>query len=562
MRWATGLLVVALVGCGTKSNGGVGSSSAAAVLPSTSAPSASASASPPLPPLEPFAIARDPLGTDRAKHDVEYLASPELGGRDTGSEGARLASEYIAKRFHEVGLVPFGDAGDPDHTGAPPDAHDYFFRYSPFPNTQVDPPVLEIVPADDSADAGPKGPHAIPVLSLRTADGAATGDVTADAVFVGYGIDETAWDDYANADVTGKVVVMMRGAPQIPLHTKDEIYELSTFRSKIKTAAKHHAVALVVVSATDALPPAPIDPKDAGLPAIVVTRSASRGLFPAVGLDEGLAWNINRPEPAKAIAGERVHVTTHVASLGKYSRDVVGLLPAEAGSPKKGEYVVLGAHYDHIGMGGDARSMAPGVHAIHPGADDNASGTSLVMEVARRLASLPRRPARNIVFITFSGEELGLLGSHAWVDNPPIAMSAVDAMVNADMVGRLRNAQLFLQGTKPIPAWGAIFEAADEGLDLKLDTGSPGEDLSDRSDQASFREAHVPIAFLFTGLHPDYHRPSDTADKVNADGIEDIATLTSRVVLQIAERGLVPPTPPGGSLQPPPPPPPILPKGG
>jgi Zn-dependent M28 family amino/carboxypeptidase len=158
------------------------------------------------------------------------------------------------------------------------------------------------------------------------------------------------------------------------------------------------------------------------------------------------------------------------------------------------------------------------------------------MEVARRLMELPRRPARNVICMTFSGEEEGLLGSRAWVDDPPIPMNHVVAMVNADMVGRLRKNHLIVLGTSSSPLWRPLFDRADDGLGLDMGADS-GEDLSDRSDQASFHAEDVPIAFLFTGMHPDYHRPSDTADKINAPGLETIATLSARVIVGIAEDG-------------------------
>jgi membrane-associated protease RseP (regulator of RpoE activity) len=172
------------------------------------------------------------------------------------------------------------------------------------------------------------------------------------------------------------------------------------------------------------------------------------------------------------------------------------------------------------------------VIAIHPGADDNASGSALLLEVARRFSALPRGPLRNVVFIAFGAEELGLVGSHHWVANPPVPISSVVAMVNADMVGRLRNNRLLVDGTGTAAAWPELTKAAATGLGLDITFGTEGFGASDHT---SFTAARVPTTFLFTGVHEDYHRPSDTADKINAEGEQRVATLAGRMALAAAE---------------------------
>jgi membrane-associated protease RseP (regulator of RpoE activity) len=214
--------------------------------------------------------------------------------------------------------------------------------------------------------------------------------------------------------------------------------------------------------------------------------------------------------------------------------NVVGILPG-TDPALAAEAVVIGAHYDHLGHGG-SNSRAPGSTEIHHGADDNASGTALLLEVARRFAALPGRPDRNIVFAAFGAEELGVIGSRHFVDHPPAPIGSaqsVAAMINADMVGRLREDKLLVDGMGTSPAWEPIVKAASEDLGLKITHGSEGFGASDHS---SFTGARVPVAFLFTGVHEDYHLPSDTADKVDAEGAARVTTLAARMTLAVAQR--------------------------
>jgi hypothetical protein len=194
---------------------------------------------------------------------------------------------------------------------------------------------------------------------------------------------------------------------------------------------------------------------------------------------------------------------------------------------------VIGAHYDHLGMGGTSSSRAPGVRAIHHGADDNASGTSLLLDVARRLSKIPDKPSRNIVFMAFGAEELGTLGSRHWVEHPPVPIASVVAMINADMVGRMRDRTLVVDGTGTSAGWPDLVQKANEGLSLNLKLGAEGFGASDH---ASFTGARVPVAFLFTGVHDDYHLPTDTSEKIDVGGIDLAATLAARLTYAIAER--------------------------
>lgn len=492
----------------------------AALLWSLAACQAPPPAPPPAPaaqaPAPPLGIEPDPAAAARIAADVKQLASPELGGRGTGEEGAKVAADLIARRFGELKLRPLGGT-------APGQLVQTFLQ--PFDvrvGADVSPPSLRLVKA--------KGATTAPAEALVTAEGSETGAATGAPVLVGYGITAPAlkWDDYGG-DVAGKIAVILDGVPA----GQDGLKDFGGVRYKLRTAREHKAVGAVIVAAGD-LPKSPQDPSGMGIPAVVISRAAADKLLPAAKLADAKTWAPSKAAPPRPLPGGDLEVTTHITTRMAQSWNVVGMLPAKAGSPRAGEYVVLGAHYDHLGHGGPS-SRAPGSTAIHPGADDNASGTALLLECARRLAALPEAPDRNIVFASFGAEEIGAIGSRWFVEHlpAPLAAGALAGMVNADMVGRLREDKLVVDGVGTSKGWEPLVTEANEGLGLKLNHGAEGFGASDH---ASFTAARVPVAFLFTGVHDDYHTPGDTADKVNAEGAARVATLAARLVLAVSQR--------------------------
>ena len=214
-------------------------------------------------------------------------------------------------------------------------------------------------------------------------------------------------------------------------------------------------------------------------------------------------------------------------------KNVVGVLPGEG--PKAREAVVLGAHYDHLGMG-DTNSLAPGVHAVHNGADDNASGVAVMLEVARRLAARPKKLPRTVVFVAFTGEERGLLGSARYCKTPAVPLEDTIAMLNLDMVGRLKDNKLIAHGTGTAPGFAELADrlAQEHGFTLTKSPGGFGP-----SDHASFYARKIPVLFFFTGSHEDYHRPTDDYEKLNVPGmrrIADVVTEATEQVASLAER--------------------------
>lgn len=480
---------------------------------------------PPIPPEIPLdapagaaAIADDAASSARIAADVAYLASPELAGRGTGDPGAKMAADFVAARFGELKLTPLGERG-------------YLQEFSARVGAKVAPAHLA---RNDKLASAP--------ADLRTADGSSSGKAEGDAVFVGYGITAPAvgWDDYAGGKLEGKIAVVLDGTAHIGAvpaskpgerPPSDPLRDFGSVRYKLRTAREHKAAGVVLIAAGEDLPPPPSDAAGMGLPAVMVKRSLARVLFPGVGVDVKGLWTPAKSGKPAPLPRARLTVTTQIDPVLAATWNVAGLLAARPGSPAASETVVVGAHYDHLGWGGTSASRAPGVRAIHPGADDNASGTALLLEVARRVAALTQAPDRNILFLSFGGEELGTLGSRHWIEHPTTPLDRVVAMINADMVGRLRDDRLTVDGVGTAAGWKPLIDAAAQGLGFEIAFGAEGFGASDH---ASFTAARVPVAFFFTGSHEDYHLPSDTADKINAAGEARVATLVARLTLGVA----------------------------
>jgi hypothetical protein len=468
------------------------------------------------------AIADEPAAAARIAAAVAYLASPELAGRGTGTPGATAAADWIAQQFAALKLVPEGDPSAPTHPSS---------RYLQAFPVKVGATLRR---ADLQLGTGPRAKGATDGPLLRAVDGATSGEASGPLVFVGYGITAAAvkWDDYEGGDLAGRIAVILDGVPRAAGDGgANALRDFGSAYYKLRTAREHHALAAVLVSREPLAAHSTVGGADMGIPAVVVTRELAAKLFPTLRLGANETWQPPKPRAPAAVAGPHATVVTQIDPVQATAWNVVARLPARAGAPHADEVVVVGAHYDHLGHGGPF-SMAPGVTAIHPGADDNASGTALLLEVARRLAALPGGLDRSVEIIAFGAEEVGCIGSRYWIAHPSAPLDHVVAMINADMVGRLRDDKLVVDGVGTSPGWTPLVEAASTGLGLHLAFGAEGFGASDH---ASFTAVHVPVAFLFTGAHADYHKPSDTADKVNAEGEERVATLAARLAALVAD---------------------------
>jgi Zn-dependent M28 family amino/carboxypeptidase len=388
-------------------------------------------------------------------------------------------------------------------------------------------------------------------LAFSSAE-AATGEV----VFAGYGISapELQFDSYAGADPKGKVVMILRGSPDGDNpHGRFADYTQPGLEIQTKTlkAREKGARGVIFVSgenkfSEDRLSRLRHDLNflDSGIPTVVISREAAASLL-ASGQTSLADAEAKSKDPGSAfvVQGETVDFKTDVIKVNGKSANVVGVLPG-SDPLLASEYVMIGAHYDHLGLGGPESLAANPEGQIHHGADDNASGTAGVLELARVLASERGRIKRSIMFIAFSGEELGLLGSGAYTRNPIIPLGSTVAMLNMDMIGRLRNGSLFIGGVGTSPVWKPLIEKLNGTLQTA--SGGPvsgsgsrfqlsfGEDGFGPSDHQSFYVRDIPVLFFFTGTHDDYHKPTDTADKINAEGLRQVAEFVREIAFSVA----------------------------
>jgi hypothetical protein len=512
------------------------------VAPPTAEPVGQAVVVPPVPADRPDSPARAAL-----ERDVTWLAAPEREGRGPGTKGIEAAAEWVERRFTDLSLLtPEGRAT----------------RLQPFEMTleatlgPAEANTAELVGPPDETGKQRVVPLVLGKDFTPLAIGG-SGEFDLPLAFAGYGITAPAekYDDYAPLDTAGGVkgtaVIVLRQEPQKDnphgAFEGNQTSQHAALARKAANASEHEAGGLVFCNDTDA-------DGDALLPFSRAGEGSDRRTMPILHvrrslLDDVVRQALGRPltelqqaideklEPKSGVLpGWRLRGRTSIERVQTEGRNILGLLPG-AGRPAAGaspaidsrETVVLGAHYDHLGYGG-VNSAAPGERAIHHGADDNASGTALLAEVARRLAAGPRLP-RSVLFAAFSGEERGLLGSAHYTANPAVPLADTVAMVNLDMVGRLAGDKVIVHGTGTGTGLEALVDrlVAARGLEVAKEPGGFGP-----SDHASFYAKKIPVLHVFTGSHGDYHRPTDTAEKVNYDGLAQLADLVTDVVRELA----------------------------
>ncbi|HEY8076855.1 MAG TPA: M20/M25/M40 family metallo-hydrolase, partial [Labilithrix sp.] len=447
-------------------------------------------------------------GADRVMKDIAWLADPAREGRGVGTGGLEASGAFVEERWKALHLLPAGDEGG--------------YRQA-FP-------VVTALRSEDATklaiDGKPLAKDDYAVMGYSPVKA----DVAADVVFAGYGMvsKEKGIDDYAKIDPKKKIVVVRRFVPEKGLSTEEQ-RRFGDIRRKAWAAREKGAAALIVVD--DPTPPegAPKDWKqpdeaklptlqpegysDAGLPVVVVKRGVGHALVDRL---------------AKA-GHATARITIALTPVASNAFNVAGRLEAEPADGKKlPGVIVIGAHYDHLGHGGRF-SLAPHSDEPHVGADDNASGTSVLLEVARELASKKTQLRRDVVFVAFSGEESGVLGSAHFVQrwSKSDKKEAIVSMLNMDMVGRMRENKLQVLGADTAAEWRDLVQSACDSSRVECAMSGDGYGPSD---QTSFYAGGSPVLHFFTGTHTDYHKPSDTADKINAAG----AAQTGKIVAAVA----------------------------
>ncbi|HZF41416.1 MAG TPA: M20/M25/M40 family metallo-hydrolase [Blastocatellia bacterium] len=471
------------------------------------------------------------------KKHVGYLASDELEGRRPGTAGADKAADYLAEEFHRLKLGCASNLGEGDlkcsHNGK---RRDGYLREFPFiAGVELAKNNAMSFTRDGKNSAVALGAEWTP-LGFSSNGAVARGAL----VFAGYGITaaDLKYDDYANLDAKGKVAVVFAGSPDGD-NPHGQFGRYADARLKAVAAKDHGAVALVVIAGdekfgNDRLSKLSYDQTagEAGIPVAVISRQTAAkwsGMADASQLNALEKAKENWAEYAQKLGGVTVGLSVEITRRAVPAYNVVGVI--EGNDPKlKREYIVIGAHYDHLGHGGDS-SLAPNSSDVHHGADDNASGTAGMLELARIFSGQRGQLRRSVIFIAFSAEESGLIGSNAYVNNPAAPLANTVAMINLDMIGRLKENKLTIGGIGTSPEFRKLVESLNNGFTLQL-----SEDGFGPSDHSSFYAKQIPVLFFFSGTHEDYHKPSDTADKINYEGQAKIVGFVAEIARAI-DRG-------------------------
>jgi aminopeptidase YwaD len=468
-----------------------------------------------------------------------------MEGRGPGTKGLEKASKYIEQRYRSLHLQPAGTSG-------------YLQPFTVTTGAKL---------KSDNELVVVNGASRTPLhinQDFEPVSFSSSASFTGPIVFAGYGAtaDEFHYDDYAGLDVKDKIVLVLRYEPEtFAAKTGHQgLTRYSQLITKAINARNHGAKAMILVNGK--LGEGEEDlllrfggvsgPEDAGILLAQVKNSVADAWFKAAGRSlADVQHEINstgKPDSFAFPGTLQLALRIDIEQTHAQVDNVLAYLPG-----KTSEYVIIGAHYDHLGRG-DANSLAPSqIGQIHPGADDNASGTAGVLELARLFAPLKGQLDRGILFMSFSGEELGLLGSAHWVANPTLPLDKCVAMINMDMIGRIRDNKVYVGGVGTGSTFQAILDQVQKQTPLNMEYSAGGYASSDHT---SFVAKKIPVLFFFSGLHADYHKPSDTADKINAPSAAQLLNVVGDVTLQLADApqspqfvNVVEPKPAGGGGQ-------------
>lgn len=451
------------------------------------------------------------ISIDSLQSYVKTLASDAFEGRAPGTIGGHLATVYVQQKFAEYGLASFESL--PDY--------------------------LQAFSVTTSLKAGEKNSIALRVrrmfrlgFDFTPLGYSSNGKVESkQVVFVGYGISTEKYDDYKGVDVKGKIVVMMRYSPDGD-NPHSEFFEHASIWKKLSTAREKGAIGVLIFTGErnddDKLMDISRDrlAGDAGIPAMNITRAlAANVLMTKPQMLLQIQEKIDQTkQPNSFEINNFVLMQTEIVRVKAQTYNVVGYLPAQTNSD---EYLVVGAHYDHIGYGGPGSgSLSPNEKKIHYGADDNASGSAGLLELARTFAKRKHSLKRNLVFIAFGAEEMGLLGSAHFVNHPVFPLEKTIAMLNMDMIGRMKDSALAISGVGTAKEFEELCKAENrENFKLKLSQDGFGP-----SDHSSFYAKNIPVLFFFTGNHANYHKPTDTWEKINYADEAHLIAFVSRII--------------------------------
>jgi hypothetical protein len=449
---------------------------------------------------------------------IKYLSSDSLKGRLTGSAGDSLAAEYIKNELASFGFKPFSGDG--------------FQRFKVTSKLVAGPENSLSVGEKTFASEKDFMPFAF----------SSTSGLISEVVFVGYGFninnDSLKWDDYHGIDVKDKWVMMLRADPETDKSVSPFI-PFGPDRGKALLAKDMGAAGVLMVSgpvydSQDAFESLNSNDFSVDIPVLRIKRYVADFILSKTKKTiSDLEKKLNESrKPLSFATGITVSAKAEILREMSTTRNVAMILPGEDENLKD-EYVIIGAHFDHLGMGGPgSSSRAVDTVAVHHGADDNASGVGMMLELAEKFALTEGSHKRNIICVAFTGEEEGLLGSKYFVDHPDIDLSKVNAMINLDIVGRLQETNVLqISGVGTAEGFRDLVYSESDTSVIKLTLSDEGYGPSDHS---SFYGKNIPVLFYSTGAHLDYHTPADTYDKVNYKGMVSISSLIFNVIEKLA----------------------------
>jgi Tol biopolymer transport system component len=481
---------------------------------------------------------------------VRYLASDELEGRLTGEKGARMAAEYIAKSLKEIGIQPYDNQEGfyqsfEFSAGVEVDESGTFFRFETSNSAAESNQAAQVLSVQD---------HFSPLAFSEN------GQFKGDIVFAGYGLKvpgegAEGYNSYAGLNVSNKVAMVLRYVPEgVDNERRALLNRYSSLRYKALIARELGASGLLVVTGPNSpnsgkLIPLQSDQSlgNSGILAGSITEALADQLLAGTGktlkvLQDGLDQENPHAVGTLEIPETMVEFAVKLNRIRKADRNVIGLLHPPHSSSSAKEYIVLGAHYDHLGYGEHGGFQVKGEeNQIHNGADDNASGVAAVLEVAGAVKQFftqsPEKVERGVIFAFWSGEELGLIGSSHFANHPPLPLNSMKAYLNFDMVGRLRDNKLTLQGLGSSADWKMLIEKRNilAGFQLSLQ-----EDPYLPTDTTAFYPKEIPVLSFFTGSHDEYHRPGDDIVTLNWNGLQRISSFAKSMVLDLVNRDNAP----------------------
>lgn len=438
------------------------------------------------------------------KKHLNYLASDELEGRGTATEGEQKASDYIIEQFKQMDLKPLGINNS------------YLQEFTFTAGKEFgEKNSLTLKIRNENFSFNKAGEEYFPMdYSINKAE------ISSSLVFVGFGItaSEANYDDYKNlSGLEGKFFLMELSSPD-GMHPHSKYAKYSDLRTKIDLAISKGAIGIIFINSDSTAE----NPK-----AGKYSNKISPSKIPVIFLSKEI---FKKTENGKKLNTGNIpgsaSVSVDLQTITKKGNNVVAYI-----DNIKQNTVIIGAHYDHLGYG-EHGSLHRGEREIHNGADDNASGTSSLIEIARQLKNSQEKN-NNYLFIAFSGEELGLYGSNYFTKNPTIKLENVNYMLNMDMVGRFeKDKGLAINGAGTSPVWKDLLNNIKiDSIKIKTSESGTGP-----SDHTSFYLQNIPVLHFFTGTHEDYHKPSDDADKINFEGMLSVEKFMLALIDSLNEK--------------------------